>query len=475
MLKVGFAKTGISTSQGAVHDPLYVKALVLSDGVTVAALVSVDTICFGGGIGEVPDSFFPRFREDCAAMGVTQTICGATHTHTPGKMICPPEELQDKARCTVRNALDALEPAVLGIGEAHDPSFAVNRTLILKDSSAWSIRQAHPCPPDREIGKLDGYDDTVTILKADRPDGSALCTLFTFGCHPLLGYASNAATANYPGVAERVIREQTGGEAIFFQACGGDVTEIDYKNYEKPKCCEGPGISLALAVLKARPGIPTGDAVFRTTRREAVFPRRTDIPQYRAALEKERDALVRELADCPLNFKAFLPLYIRYLTGGQYPLGYKYDYLHEEALGSTQLRDQDAINRRNIKKYLHNTEIMERLSKIGSTLDTLDWHEAYNRGSGSDTIRGEICVLAFGDTAFVTLPVEPLSRIGMRIREASPFGRTAVIGYANGYMHYGPPAESYRNGGYETIECFLGDGWEAVAERAVADALASVR
>ena len=40
--------------------------------------MSVDTICFGGGIGEVPDSFFPALRARCAAMGVGAAVTGLT-------------------------------------------------------------------------------------------------------------------------------------------------------------------------------------------------------------------------------------------------------------------------------------------------------------------------------------------------------------------------------------------------------------
>ena len=69
MLRAGFAKADITTSDGAVHDPLYARVLALSDGVLnigtlnagasnagalTAAVVSVDTICFGGGISNEP-------------------------------------------------------------------------------------------------------------------------------------------------------------------------------------------------------------------------------------------------------------------------------------------------------------------------------------------------------------------------------------------------------------------------------------
>ncbi|MEA4824413.1 MAG: hypothetical protein VB111_09910 [Clostridiaceae bacterium] len=470
-MKSGFARAEITTREGNIHDPLYVKALVLDDGATRAALVSLDTICLGGGIGDLDDAFFPALRRSLVPLGVTFLLGGATHTHTPGRMLRPQDEVLAAAADAVRQAIDTLEPARVGSGIGHDPSFAVNRTLKLSSGSAWTIRQAHPLPPDREIAALDAFDDTVGVLRVDRADGSPLCTLFTFGCHPLLGYASNAVTANYPGVAERLLRQKTGADAIFFQSCGGDVTEIAYKDYDRPKCCEEPGISLGLAALDVWRGIETRDVVLRAARRGVTFPRRADIPDYRGKLLAECDALVASLADCPLDFRTFLPLYMKYLVSPDYPLAHKYAYLREEERGLTQLRDQDTINRKNLEKYIQNVETMEKLSKIASTLDTLSWHEDYNRAAGADTVDGEVTALGIGDCALLSVPVELLSEVGQRIRAASPIPKTFIAAYANGYMHYGAPAASYQNGGYETIECFLGAGWQETAERAAAEVL----
>ena len=474
-LRAGFARVDITTTEGPVHDPVFAKALVLDDGAHRVALVSLDTICLGGGIGEIPDAFFPALRERCRVCGIDELICGTTHSHTNYSMVCKADELQARVVKAVNQAVAALRPAKIGTGEAKDPTWAINRSLRLKDGSRWSVRQAHPCPPDEKIDGLERFDDTVGVVRVDEADGKPLATLFFFGCHPLLGYASNAASANYPGVAERIVREQTGGEAIFLQSCAGDVTEIDYKNYDRPKNCEGPGISLGLAVLKAWRDIRPTDAVLNVFRKDVVFPRRTDIPERMEALRAERDRIVMEMDGCPLNFKAFLPLYMKYQVGGDFPLGYKYEYEHERELGLTQLRDQDVINRRNIEKYLKNCERMERLSYIAAALGTYAWHEEFNRKSGKDTIDGEIAAVSFDDTVILALPVEPLTEIGCKVRELSKFRHTFISGYSNGYMHYGAPAAEYGNGRYETIECFLGAGWEKTALSAVADVFSKLK
>lgn len=470
-LLAGAARAGINTPNADTADPLYAKVLLLKSGEKTSAIVSMDYICMGGGIGELSEDFFEKLKARTAALGVAHLICGTTHTHTPGTMYVNDASVMEGVCRALALAKERLEPALVGFGKGRDESFLINRTLTLTDGTAWSIRQAHPCPPDEKIAKVEEADPGIDILRVDRLDGSPLCVLFTFGCHPLLGYAHNRATANYPGVAERIIEEQTGAVAMMLQSSGGDVTEIFYKDYDHPKCCDGPGMTLGLAVLKVLKDIRTEKAeIFETALRQVELPRRMDIPKIREKLLSWQRDLAMDLGNCPLDFKTFLPLYMKYLTNPQYPLDYAYAYIREENMGITQLRDQDGINRSNIEKYLRNIRIMEELSKLATTLETLKWHENHNAASGQTHVRGEVAGLRLGDAVFVTAPVEPLSVVGYSVRKLTD-RQLFFIGYANGYMHYGAPEEYYNNGGYETIECMLGPGWLKAYEEVVKELL----
>ncbi len=53
------------------------------------------------------------------------------------------------------------------------------------------------------------------------------------------------------------------------------------------------------------------------------------------------------------------------------------------------------------------------------------------------------------DVAFVGFNVEMLTEIGMKIKAASPFKHTFIITHCNGSSGYLPPAELYKEGGYE--------------------------
>lgn len=73
--------------------------------------------------------------------------------------------------------------------------------------------------------------------------------------------------------------------------------------------------------------------------------------------------------------------------------------------------------------------------------------------TGLKALDVEIQVINIGPLAIVTLPGEPMTAIGMAIREQSPFPQTLVLGYSNGSGVYyvGMPGEK-KYAGYETGE-----------------------
>ncbi len=71
--------------------------------------------------------------------------------------------------------------------------------------------------------------------------------------------------------------------------------------------------------------------------------------------------------------------------------------------------------------------------------------------TGIESLPVEVQVIAIGPLALVSLPGEPMTALGMKIRETSPYPQTLVLGYTNGKGVYyvGMPGEK-AHGGYET-------------------------
>ena len=90
-MKCGTAKADITNPDASVHDPLFAKVLVIRAEGKCAALISMDCVSLGGGIGGLSDRFFPTLKQDAHARGVDCLLCGTTHTHTPGRMLASEE------------------------------------------------------------------------------------------------------------------------------------------------------------------------------------------------------------------------------------------------------------------------------------------------------------------------------------------------------------------------------------------------
>jgi hypothetical protein len=78
-----------------------------------------------------------------------------------------------------------------------------------------------------------------------------------------------------------------------------------------------------------------------------------------------------------------------------------------------------------------------------------------------------ISATAIGEVAWVHVPVELFASVGERIRTSSPFPRTRVVGYADGYSGYLVDAAAEAAGSYEALSTlFRPDAGERVAAAA---------
>jgi len=470
-LRAGVAKSDITTdAKGvAINDPLYAKALVLDDGMTKVAIIAMDAVAIGG-IGDIGDDFLPKLRsriqKELEIPGVN-VLVNASHTHPPGRLLCDDADQVDRTFDAVRRAVRNMTAVKVGAGLGYEDRIMINRTLRLKSGKCWTIRQANPCPPDEEVAGVGPIDPDIGILRIDRMDGRPLAVVYNFACHPLIGVSRGRVTASFPGFASRVIEENLGNDAmaLFLQGAAGDITEVLYKDVNRPRDAEPLGTMLGLSTLKALRDIRTKDAKLSVISETIELPRRTDIPERIKSLEAEQTELLESLRFTSLNIKTFLPLYIKYALSPQWPADYSYRYLQAEKIGTDELTAMDAENRGNIEKYLKNIHAMEKLARIQDKIATLKFHKAINDEAGEATVAAEVQGIKIGDCVLITCPAEVLVEVGLNVKKASPYKHTFVAALSNGYIHYGPPAAEYSKGGYEVTECFLGPQWQQIYEK----------
>ncbi len=124
-------------------------------------------------------------------------------------------------------------------------------------------------------------------------------------------------------------------------------------------------------------------------------------------------------------------------------------WIPEPVLLGTLLGEEVVTVFRNIKGQIQGDEISTSFTTIECPRrKTEDTNQAEN--AQQETVPVKITAARIGDdVAFIGFNVEMLTEIGMKIKASSPFKHTFIITHCNGSSGYLPPAELYKEGGYE--------------------------
>jgi len=264
ILRAGVAKSDITISkpETPVMDPLYAKALVLDDGNTKLAIITMDVTAIGGRLisdgmlDNVGEEFLPelrgRIQEKLHIPGIN-ILVNASHTHPPGRLLCDDAEQVGRVYDAVSRAMQNMTKVKIGAGSGNEYRISMNRTLNLKNGKQWSVRHTNPSPPDEEVESVGPLDPEIGILRIDRIDGSPLAVVYNFACHLLFGDAQGSITANIPAYASKVIEESLGHDsmAFFIQGAAGDIIDVNFKDFNRPRDIKTLGFMLGVSTLEA--------------------------------------------------------------------------------------------------------------------------------------------------------------------------------------------------------------------------------
>lgn len=229
---------------GEVHDPLFVRALVLSDGETRVAFLVWDLL-------DAREYAVARVRAAIAeATGIPagHILVQGTHNHSGPKSEMGPERLTSREARTskpaqqdpryrdwanrlvgtcvevVRRADAARKPATLAVGRAYVGEWLFNRRPIQQNGQVRSMlapKDPHVLPDGLRFGKL---DPTMTVVSLQAEGGQAIATLLQLPVHAVSVYGGyKGISADWPGATVDRVRGALGGEAFFLQGCAGDV------------------------------------------------------------------------------------------------------------------------------------------------------------------------------------------------------------------------------------------------------------
>lgn len=456
----GIAKVDITDRLVPVNDPCFAKALVLKSGETTAVLVTVDAVAIGG-IGRIGNGFLASVRGDLEReLGIppASVVINASHCHGIVR-----HDTQQLVVQSVKGAAEHLVPVKVSAGVGSENRISENRRMFLKDGTQADMRRPYSMPRDEEVVRTGPIDPQIGLLRLDRTDGTPVAVVYHFACHPIMNPPSKGNSADYPGLASKVIEEATGAMAFFVQGCGGDINPVHYKEVSRPADAEPLGAMLGANVLAAiRRFAPQNDATLRIVREVIQLPRAADFEKRIASIEAEQKALVASLRPTSINFKTFLPLLLQHRLFPEMPSHYAQGYLDN----AKPLQQLDADNKALVESYLGNLAIMEKLTRLNVNLALLKRRLAETQAANSATLDAEVCGLRVGAFKLVTFPGELTVQVGLDIKKAAQDANAHISGYTNGYICYTATEPQRRNPGYAQEDCdvLVAPEWQRIFE-----------
>lgn len=465
-MQAGAAKVDITFPGEPFNDRLHARALVLKNESTAIVVISLDVVSLGE-IGYISNDFAPSVRaqiEKELGVPVANIIINTSHCH--GK---PAQDTDQRTLRAVRQAAKKLQPVKIGIGTGHENRIQQNRRLILRSGKEIDERRAYSLPADEEVADVGPIDSEIGVVRIDDRNGVPVAVLYNFAMHPIMGTPNGLNTADVTGFSSAVIEDNLGNGAIalFLQGCGGDINPADYKDIDSPRHAEPAGNILGLSTLKAIRQIQTHFDDRLVVLNKTIELPRADLAQRIEQMESERQRLLNSIGGTTLNLRSFLDLTIRHKLSPDYPSNFKYRYLHDEKIEDKDQALHDSSNRRLLQQYVRNIYTMEQLSRINTNLQLLKQHQQRNLAATKRMIDAEVTAIRLADMAMITFPGEATVRIGLSIKQKSPYQRTFISAYTNGYLYYAPTDEQLRNNvgnAQEDSDCLLAPGWQKIYE-----------
>lgn len=430
-LRVGAAKVDVTrwsalprADERYEHQRAYVRAIVIDNGTTRAALISI------------PGSRFDWraiLQQLATELDIprTQIIVSSTHAHSymsnRSRIEIPVEPITVAVLEAARQARADLQPARMGFGTGSS-SLNVNRDAIDAKTRKWS-----------QYSNLDGPSDkTVSVLTFETPSGAPIASYVSYAMHPVNAYALDITTGDFPEAMSRHVEEAFDDRPIVAFALGaaGDQNPLYLR--------------LSTNVMATRTGNPvTG---FEMDRETSEGPLRVYDENGKAVIETPGDADAMEKL-------------LRFIDAEGQVLG-------EEVI--RVMSHVRTVDHARIAGYSSKPSCPARQRTNGDKLDpnTREGVEAVYVDIPPLTI--SIDLLAIGDVTLAAVGEEPYSIIARKARAEAPLKNLVVVSLANersgtGYI---PDDASYNHGTFQVINSALKPG---CGERAIIDSIVEMQ
>jgi len=407
---VYLAGYGTRKSTGT-HDNIYASCLVLDDGKTAVAFVTMDLI----GLFKNDIDLMRKRAAEKSGLKKENIFVASIHTHSaPDTM-----GLWGGVERKYMNRL--VEAVAKSVVMANKLKKKASITFASTQLSGYTINRRHPIEGKVEEGLL--------VAQVNDLDGNTIGTLVNFSCHPVvLGGDNLLITADFPAYVRDFISEKGGGVTLYVSRVIGDVNPLPIHPEDvkiKGKVYERGG---------------------------GTFPMAQDLGE--AIAEKALTALkdgeeIRELRIVVRKKELEIPLDNRlFITG------YKELVLKQEVEKEPEEEIEEEIPEKKALIEIPSNE----------TITTAFRESIVDEGDGYYSMPTEINLIKLGPAEILTLPGELVSLLGFEFLEEMDAKYKFIFGLCQHEISYIIPEEEYHTGGYEESMCISIEAGEMIRE-----------
>jgi len=381
---------GVARRATAIRDNLEANGLFLSDGKTQILLISCD-------LAAIESPRVAKMREAIGqAIGIPTRNVLITCTHTHGgpsvlrtNYLMPVDEayldqLQGWLVELGGQAVESARPGRIGWGKG-TVQIGFNRRVCWADGT----HSMHGDVTREDFAGLEGPDDPqhLAMFAADT-DGKLIAVLHHNTTHPTLFYGAGVFSADVPGEARRILREELDAiPVLFLNGAQGDIQN-----------------------------------------RDLFHPRKESREQ---ALERMGRLVAEET--------------LRLYRSVEYHDRPVFDHAYEDLTVQVRLPEPERVAE--ARKVLARIDAGEKIRGMQMIMafGTAHLQEVFGENP-VDTL--PVHTVRIGDVALVTQPCELYCQFGLDIKRRSPAPLTAVVGLADGFCGYCPTIYGILGGGY---------------------------
>lgn len=220
---VDFEVTGHRRKVTGVRDPLRAGVLVLTDGETRAAIVTLDTI----GAWDTMVKLAREQIEQETGVPAAHIMIAASHNHSGPSFSGHPDwgrELIGKLGKAAKEAASNMRPVSLGYGEDRI-GFGINRRKVVNGRAVVRLNPEGPNDPRVKVLRFDDGESLTPMAVVMH----AVChpCFFTWGDKGSRPYPNGypKMSADFPGEAQSFVEMCYAGQTstLFLQGCAGDI------------------------------------------------------------------------------------------------------------------------------------------------------------------------------------------------------------------------------------------------------------